>query len=181
MWTHFFFRLVLGALIFVLWGHFCDILKRESLVLKALRNPALLSRWITFEALSNPTLSMMPYLQKKERGYVLNVFCVVQADRAANRRLLLFFGLCSLALLVVSLLHGFATLICSSVWFLLRTLVPLSPGGISNAREHILTIAAILRLWRGENQVDCDSWISMTPVFKHLYECVKNMDLAIRI
>ena len=154
---------------------FWQLRKRERFLKEAIRTPAFIESLISRERLASPPPRVLALVQKNEVGYVLNMKCVMDADRVSQRRVTIFFGVVVAAILVGSYFIGLVYLAINVALFFLTASVPIASSAQSNAAEHIFTVGLILHRWRLENAKQCDEFVESAWSLRPLYEVVRKI------
>ena len=154
---------------------FWQLRKRERFLKDAIRTPAFLESLISRERLTSPPPHVLAFVQKNEVGYVLNMKCVMDADRASQRRVAILFSAVIAAILVGSYFMGLVYLAINVVLFFVTASVPIASSAQSNAMEHIFTVGLILHRWRLEDAKQCDEFVEHAWSLRPLYEVVRKV------
>lgn len=173
MLLHIIIEIVLALVIFFAAQAIWQIRKREKFLKHVVCNPPFLESMISRERLVNPPERISIFAQKNEVGYILNMKCVVDADKASQRRAAMIFAVVVAAILIGSYFLGVFYLLINLVLLCLAASIPISRSAQSNALEHVFTIALILHKWRLENPSECDEWIAYAKSLRPIYEAVK--------
>jgi hypothetical protein len=168
-------EIVLAAVTLFAGQTFWQLRKRARFLRRAIHTPWFLETLISRERLANPPSRVAVFAQKNEVGYSLNIKCIVDADRASQRRVTLFFTMAIAAIFIGSYFLGASYLVINVVLFFLTALIPISQSAQFSATEHVFTIALILHKWRLDNPSECDQFIEYTSSLRPLYEQIKKV------
>jgi hypothetical protein len=173
MLLHIIIEIVLAVAMLFAASTFWQLRKRARFLKEAMCSPPFLESLISREELTSPPPRALAFAQMNEVGYVLNIKCVVDADRASQRRVTLFHAVAVAVIFVGSYFLGPVYLAINVVLFFLTAVDPISPSAKTNAMEHIFTIGLILHKWRLDNATECDQWIEHAWSLRPLYEAVR--------
>ena len=176
MLLHIIIEIVLALVIFLAAQAIWQIRKREKFLKHVVCNPPFLESIITRERLANPPERISIFAQKNEVGHILNMKCVVDADRASQRHAAMVFTVIVVVILIGSYFLGVVYLLINLVFLCLAASVPISRSAQSSALEHVFTIALILHKWRLENPSECDQWIDYAKSLRPVYDAVKKAE-----
>jgi hypothetical protein len=147
--------------------------KRRTFVKKALKDEILLESLISKHALANPLAQILPYTEKNEIGYFLNIDVVLRADQTSQRIPKLLVSVVLLLVLVGSYFLASTYLWINVGIFLLVGIGPITNSARHNAEEQVLTLGTILHKWRTENAPECDAFVAQAHSLEKLYDAVK--------
>lgn len=173
MLLHIMIEIVLAVAMLFAASAFWQLRKRAKFLKQAICSPQFLESLISPKRLASPPQHVLVFVQKNKVGYVLNMKTVMDADRAAQRRVTLFHAGAIAAIFFGSYLLGPVYLAINVVLFLLMASEPISSSAKTNATEHIFAIGLILHKWRLDNANECDQWIEYAWSLRPLYEAVK--------
>jgi len=155
---------------------FWQLRKRERFLRRAIRTPEFLESLISRKNLASPPPRVLAFVQQKsELGYVLNMKCLMDADRASQRQVTILFSAVVAAIFVVSFFLGLVYLVINVVLFFLMASVPIESSAQSNAMEHIFTVGLLLHRWRLYNAKECDEFVENALILRPLYDVVKKV------
>jgi cation transport ATPase len=172
MVTHLILEVVLGIAALIAGSSLWQVFKRDSFLKRTIHDIAFLSRLITHDTLSNPNLTIEPYLVKLPSGYVVNVLFVIKTDTAAIRRIKIILGFVVLVVLTGSYLLGISYFLINTIILFLSAAARLSQQARKSAEQQILKLATILDRWHSENAIDCEEWIKQAWSLRPLYDAV---------
>ena len=155
---------------------FWQLRKRDRFMRQAIRTPAFLESLISRERLASPPPRVLAFVQQQsELGYVLNMKCLMDADRISQRRVAIFFMAVIAAIFIGSYFMGLVYLAINLVLFFLTASVPIASSAQSNAMEHIFTVGLLLHRWRLHNAKECDEFVEHASSIRLLYDIVRKV------
>jgi hypothetical protein len=175
MLLHVTIEVVLGAAMLFAGQAFWQLLKRKRFLEKALRTPAFLESLISRERLTNPPPRLLPFLQKSEHGYALNMKVLMDVDRASQRRVTMFHAAVIVMIIVAGYLLGVVYFTINVLLFFLLAYGPTQPSVRFNSAEHIFTVGLILYRWRLGNIKECDEFVERSPGLRPLYDAIRKV------
>jgi len=164
-------EIVLGILVFFAGQTFWQLRKREKFVRSAIQVPEFLQTIVSKERLSSPPPHMLAFVQGSE--YALNIKCVIDADRASQRRVAISHGFVIAAIFVGSYFMGPVYLGINVIMFFATKSIPIASSVKGNAIDHILTLGLILHRWRLVNAKECDEFVEHAQTLRPLYNAVQ--------
>ena len=175
MFSHIAIEIILAIIAFFAAYAFWEFSKRAGLVKRMIHDQAFLETFISKEMLTNPSPAKLPYLEKNQGGYLVNIAVAVKADSQAQRLGAILFLAILIAVFVGSYFLGVTYLCVNVTLFFVAALMPVSPSTERNAMEQIATVASILYRWNLEDSVKCCQWIERAQNLTLLYTVVKEV------
>ncbi len=168
-------ELALFVITFAAGSIWWQLRKRGTFVRKVVKDEILLKNVISKDALANPPAQILPYIQRNEIGYFLNIDVVLRADQTSQRIPMLVVTVVLLLVFVGSYFVAVIDLWINLGVLLLVGLAPIMDSARHNADEQVLTLGVILHRWRTENAPECDAFVAQARSLEKLYDTVKRV------
>jgi hypothetical protein len=176
MLLHIIIEVVLGVAMLFAGQTVWQLRKRDRFMRQAIQTPAFLESLISRDSLASPPTRVLAFVQQQgQLGYVLNMKCLMDADKISQRRATILFALAVAAILVGSYFLGLVYLAINVALFFLTATIPIAPSAQSNAAEHIFTTGLLLHRWRLHDAKECDEFVERASSIRLLYDVVRKI------